>query len=125
MYTYTIGREYYVLGHGGGTAVELDVAQRILDTKTARVADNGRPAQSFIRPLSGSRVGRGRGQELCHVAIRIRTGRRHQIRVHMQHCGFPSVADHRYGLGLALLLGPRCEPLALWHAARDPAAADP
>lgn len=89
MYTYSIGREYVVLGHGLPVSTSLRIAERILDQHRAVVDDAGRPAQSHLHFVASAR-------DLSLVAIRIRTGRRHQIRVHMRHCGSPSVADHRY-----------------------------
>lgn len=98
MYTYNIAREYNVMGHDVAKTVELDVVKRILDTKTAVVAENGRPAQSHIRFLASVQLQHlENGRALfCMVSIRIFTGRRHQIRVHMQHSGCASVADSRY-----------------------------
>lgn len=103
MYTYAIEREYHVLGHGAAKVVALDVAERILDTsRTAVVAASGRPAKSHFKFVADSR--RGGGGAFCHLGIRIHTGRRHQIRVHMQHSGCPSAADHRYGHPAVLLM---------------------
>jgi len=108
MYTYGIVREYHVLGHGMAKASELDVVQRILDTKTAQVAENGRPAQSHIRFIADTARDRSCSEAFCHVSIRIHTGRRHQIRVHMRYCDCVSVTDSRYSPGPTVLLRPGC-----------------
>ena len=42
------------------------------------------------------------------VCIRLETGRAHQIRVQMQHAGYPLWGDHRYGNGK------RGQQIALW-----------
>eukprot|EP00811_Abedinium_folium_P001686 NODE_11546_length_1279_cov_6.123264.p1 GENE.NODE_11546_length_1279_cov_6.123264~~NODE_11546_length_1279_cov_6.123264.p1 ORF type:complete len:241 (+),score=23.74 NODE_11546_length_1279_cov_6.123264:555-1277(+) len=103
MYTYEIGREYHVVGHGAALVGEWCVAQRILDvSQTVRAAENGRPAQSHLRFVAD--MGCPVGAVVCHVCIRIYTGRRHQIRVHMQWCDCPSVSDHRYGTCPTVLL---------------------
>lgn len=93
MYTYKIGREYFVMGHGIAKVPEWNVSQRILDVATAVVASNGRPARSRIRFIAdasrGPKAAAASGH--CAVVIRIFTGRRHQIRVHMRHCQCASV----------------------------------
>lgn len=108
MYTYAIDREYYVLGHGIARMQELNVVERILDTKIATVSPHGRPAESHIRFLAN--IGRSPNPTVanayCAVAISILTGRRHQIRVHMRHSKCPSVADHRYSPGPEVYLAP-------------------
>ena len=48
------------------------------------------------------------GTALLHV--RLETGRKHQIRVQLKHCGHPIVQDMRYGEGKT------GEPIALWGA---------
>lgn len=108
MYTYTIDREYFVMGQGAARVSECKVEQRILDKKVAVVSPHGRPASSQIRFLfnAGLSPRPGAANAYCATAIRIYTGRRHQIRVHMRHCQCASVADHRYGPGPTVLLGP-------------------
>lgn len=43
------------------------------------------------------------------VQLKLQTGRTHQIRVHMQHLGFPIMGDYLYGGDKSLVN--RCEPL--------------
>lgn len=112
MYTYEIAREYFVVGHGVAKFPERDVIARIQDLHVARVADNGRPAHSRIRFIAN--IGRGAAGDAsyCIVGIHIYTGRRHQIRVHMQHCGCASVADGRYHPGPDVIVRPeQCRQL--------------
>lgn len=112
MYTYEISREYHVVGHGLAKVPQCEVVARIEDVNVARVADNGRPAHSRIRFLADIRRTVG-GPSYCIVGIRIFTGRRHQIRVHMQHFGCASVADGRYHPGPQIILGPEVCQLRL------------
>ena len=63
------------------------------------VVKNGKPARSAWRVLDG-----GVGWAL--TAIRIFTGRTHQIRVHMAHIGHPLWGDAVYGAGKAIVPTP-------------------
>ncbi len=56
--------------------------------------------------LSGECLARKNGTALC--AIRLQTGRNHQIRVQMAHAGAPLWGDHRYGHGIP------GQQIALW-----------
>lgn len=63
------------------------------------VVKNGKPAKSEWRVLYG-----GMGYAL--LAVRIYTGRTHQIRVHMAHVGHPLWGDAVYGRGGQALVPP-------------------
>jgi len=52
----------------------------------------GKPASTFYEVLD-------RFDGFCSVKVIIHTGRTHQIRVHMNHLGFPLVGDPLYGRG--------------------------
>jgi len=122
MYTYEIAREYHVVGHGVARVPQRDVVARILDVRTAIVAENGRPAQSHIRFLADIVRSGGAAGMFCIVSIKIFTGRRHQIRVHMQHCECAAVADSRYHPGPNAILGPgHCVMRPLYAASTSPA----
>jgi len=56
------------------------------------------PAQKDGKARAGGqdRLDNGGGEAFSLVAIRIVTGRRHQIRVHTAHIGHPTVTDGRY-----------------------------
>ncbi len=59
--------------------------------KMAVVARNGKPARTDYR------VERRLGRHAALIECRLRTGRTHQIRVHMSHAGHPLVGDPVYG----------------------------
>jgi 23S rRNA pseudouridine1911/1915/1917 synthase len=85
-------------------------------TRMACRAD-GRPARTAYR------VEERFGGAAARVALRIHTGRTHQIRVHMQQLGHPLLGDRLYGFRETLLPAPSgCDPLAIprvmLHAAR-------
>jgi len=56
----------------------------------AVVAEGGQAASSFYKV--GERLG-----SMTSVEVSPRTGRTHQIRVHLEHIGFPVVKDSQYG----------------------------
>ncbi|MFO8089319.1 MAG: RluA family pseudouridine synthase [Desulfatiglandaceae bacterium] len=41
------------------------------------------------------------GQDFAEIELQLKTGRTHQIRVHMAHIGFPVVGDSVYGRGMS------------------------
>jgi 23S rRNA pseudouridine1911/1915/1917 synthase len=59
------------------------------------VRPDGAPARTDVRPIAA--ITREEG-EFTHVEARPRTGRKHQIRIHLAHAGHPIVGDKIYGL---------------------------
>lgn len=104
--TYLVERQYGVWGHELASAALREVAINIdpmtVDSRRSFVSDaHGKPAKSwfavpahFQLPLQGRPLDR---PDSCSAfIIRIRTGRRHQIRAHMLHVGHPTVVDAKY-----------------------------
>jgi len=105
MHTYSIEREYVVLLGGLPPATGLETVevpiQDMLPSRSFVDFDGGRPAKTFLKALlhSERRGTHSRGPAKMYnglVAITIHTGRRHQIRVHTQWSGFPTVTDEKY-----------------------------
>ncbi len=71
------------------------------DRRKMKVAEEGKPASTEYRTLE-------RLSSVAHLELTPRTGRTHQLRVHLASRGHPIVGDDLYG-------GPR------WRGVRDPA----
>ncbi|MBE5795803.1 MAG: RluA family pseudouridine synthase [Clostridiales bacterium] len=107
MREHAMGREYLCVAEGA-VREKFTLINYLLDNERMNrvvVCDaDERGAQEAI--LHGRRIAGKQGTTLC--ALRLETGRKHQIRVQMREIGAPLWGDHRYGHGV------HGQQIALW-----------
>ncbi len=117
-----VHREYRALVTGvptGGGQVDAPVGRHPRQRTQMAVIPGGRPAVTHYRLLESFR-----GHAL--LAVRLETGRTHQIRVHMAHIHYPILGDPVYGgrprppkgASARLVAGARAFPRQALHAIR-------
>ncbi|CAE7682881.1 rluC [Symbiodinium necroappetens] len=97
MHTYSICREYVVLLAGIWPVAMQKINVNVQDfiAGCSHVSADGRPSETRVKGIAHSRSW-SRDEGLSLVCISICTGRRHQIRVHVQWQGHPTVTDEKY-----------------------------
>jgi len=88
-----VAREYRTVCSGlptGGGTIDVPIGRHRGDRSRMAVREDGRPAVTHYRVLE-----RFRAHALC--AVRLETGRTHQIRLHLAHARHPIVGDPVYG----------------------------
>lgn len=93
-----IGREYEAITVGvmtAGGSVDAPIGRHARDRKRMAVRDDGREAITHYRVIKRFRAH-------THVAVKLETGRTHQIRVHLAHAQYPILGDPVYGRRLAI-----------------------
>lgn len=70
--------------------IELAIGRHPTDRKKMAVTLNGKPAHTTFEVIE-------RFKHATLVKVNLRTGRTHQIRVHMTHLGHPVLGDSEYG----------------------------
>ncbi len=106
----TLGRTYWALVHGGfreetGT-IDAPIARHPRDRRRMAIVEGGREAVTDFRVverLNGATV----------LELSLRTGRTHQIRVHLASIGHPIIGDTVYGRADALLGRPALHAMRL------------
>ncbi len=106
--THELSRQYVCIVEGDAPDpfTYVDYLSKDLQNNRVTVLPSYLKLQGKEAILHGRTVARREGLSL--VAIQLETGRAHQIRVQMQHAGFPLWGDHRYGNGKGR------EQIALW-----------
>ena len=92
----TVEKEYWAVVEGAPPQTEGRIETALDESDAARVRIASPAASQSRRAVTHYRVEK-RGPACTLLAVRIETGRRHQIRVQLAHLGCPIVGDGRYG----------------------------
>jgi len=102
--THAINREYVVAVQNrvphGLQEIRAKIDPAIMSREKSKVTEFGKPSMSYVTVLAHVLAC---GAPYSHIAIRIHTGRRHQIRVHLQYATHSPVADAGYPTRCVLL----------------------
>lgn len=87
-------RRYEAVAHGRLIDEQLTIIAPIGRKNTSiierEVRDDGQYAETHVKRL-------GENEDFSHLQLELKTGRTHQIRVHLAHIGHPLVGDDLYG----------------------------
>lgn len=104
-----IRKRYIALAAGriacGEQTIEAAIGRDRHDARRMRVSKTGKPSVTILRPL-------GTFDNATLVELELKTGRRHQIRVHLAAIGHPVVGDGLYQ-------GPASEHGLMLHALEE------
>ena len=91
----TAKRTYLAIVHGrisdNSGLIEGAIGRHKIDRKKMAITPDGKPAVTEFRVLK-------RFKDYTFVECNLKTGRTHQIRVHMTSIGYPLVGDPKYGV---------------------------
>lgn len=87
-------KTYYAIVEGrpkhNEAVIDLPIARNLKHPTTFQVDQNGKPAQTYYRVLASN-------DKYSLLELKPKTGRTHQLRVHLKHLGTPIVGDVVYG----------------------------
>ena len=92
----SINKRYLALVKGRWMSPRQEVKLPLLkyltaeDERRVKVSSEGKEAHSIVRLVA-------RWERYSLVEVELKTGRTHQIRVHLTHLGFPLLGDDKYG----------------------------
>lgn len=76
--------------------IDLPIGKSPLQPNRRVIAEDGQQAVTHFRILQ-------EGASCSLLSLQLATGRTHQIRVHLAHCGYPVLGDRMYGRGSSLI----------------------
>jgi 23S rRNA pseudouridine1911/1915/1917 synthase len=99
-----VEKRYLAIAHGtpepGSGRIEQPIGRHPVKRKQMAVRAAGRPAVTLYRTLGATPRERNR-PAFTLLELDLKTGRTHQIRVHLKHLRHPIAGDPTYGAGLS------------------------